>query len=70
MRARYPCLQVRFDNEEALRHVLKDAFEQVHPEYSNTRWETLASNGRGEKSVRTMKRNGTASERCSFLSGY
>ena len=33
MRARYPCLQVRSDNEEALKHVLKDACEQVHLEY-------------------------------------
>ena len=32
MRAKYPCLQVRSDNEEALRHVLKDACEQVHLE--------------------------------------
>ena len=55
MRARYPSLQVRSDNEEALKHVLKDACEQVHLEYSNTRLETLASNGRGENSVRTMK---------------
>ena len=55
VRARYPCLQVRSDNEEALHHVLKDACEQVHLEYSNTRLETLASNGRGENSVRTMK---------------
>ena len=45
---------MRSDNEEALKHVLKDAFEQVHLEYSNTRLETLASNGRGENSVRTM----------------
>ena len=29
--------------------------EQVHLEYSNTRLETPASNGRGENSVRTMK---------------
>ena len=55
MRARYPSLQVRSDNEEALKHVLKDACEQVHLEYSNTRLETLASNGRGKNSVRTMK---------------
>ena len=55
MRARYPCLQVRSDNEEALKHVLKDACEQVHLEYSNTRLETPASNGRGEHSVRAMK---------------
>ena len=54
-RARYPCLQVTSDTEEALRHVLKDACGQVHLEYSNTRLETLASNGRGENSVRTMK---------------
>ena len=55
MRAIYPCLQVRSDNEEASKHVLKDACEQVHLEYSNTRLETLASNGRGENSVRAMK---------------
>ena len=53
-RARYPCLQVRSDNEEALRHVLKDACEQVHLECSYTRLETPASNGRGEHSFRTM----------------
>ena len=46
---------MRSDNEEALRHVLKDAREQVHLEYSTTRLETPASNGRGENSVRTMK---------------
>ena len=55
MRARYPCLQVRSVNEEALRHVLKDACEQVHLECSNTRLETPASNVRSENSVRTMK---------------
>ena len=55
MRARYPSSQVRSDNEEALKHVLKDACEQVHLEYSNKRLETLASKGRGENSVRTMK---------------
>ena len=55
MRARYPSLQVRSDNEEALKHVLKDAREQVHLEHSNTRMETPASSGRGENSVRTMK---------------
>ena len=55
MRARCPCLQVRSDNGEALEHVLKDACEQVHLEYSNTRLETPASNGRGENSVRAMK---------------
>ena len=36
-------------------HVLKDACEQVHLEYSNGRLETPASNGRGENSVRAMK---------------
>ena len=55
MRARYPCLQMRSDNEEALKHVLKDACEQVHLEYSNTRLESPASDGRGENSVRAMK---------------
>ena len=55
MRARYPCLQMRSDNEEAMRHVLKDACEHVHLECSNTRLGTPASNGRGENSVRTMK---------------
>ena len=71
MRARYLCFQVRSDNEEALKHVLKDACEQVHLEYSITRLETPASNGRGENSVRTMKEgDGTASERCCLLVGY
>ena len=51
----YSCLQVRSDNEEALTHVLKDACEQVHLEYSNTHLETPASNGRGENRVRAMK---------------
>ena len=46
---------MRSDNEEALKRVLKDACEQVHLEYSNTRLETPASNGRGENSVRAMK---------------
>ena len=55
MRARYPSLEVRSDNEEALRHALKDACEQVHFEYGNTRLETPASNGRGGNSVRTSK---------------
>ena len=32
MRATYHNLQVRSDNEEALKHVLKDACEQVHLE--------------------------------------
>ena len=50
-----PSLQVRSVNEEALKHVLKDACEQVHLEYSNTRLETPASNGRGGNSVRAMK---------------
>ena len=66
MRARDPSLQVRSDNEEALKHVLKDACEPVHLEYSNTRLETLASNGRGGNSVRTMKEM-VQRERCSFL---
>ena len=35
--------------------MLKDACEQVHLEYNNTRLEPLASNGRGENSVRTIK---------------
>ena len=35
--------------------MLKDACEQVHLEYSSTRLETQASNGRGENSVRIMK---------------
>ena len=55
MRARHPSLQVRSDKEEALRHVLKDACEQVHLEYSNTRLETPAFNGRGGNSFRTME---------------
>ena len=55
MRARYLSLQVGSDNEEALRHVLKDACEQVHLQYSKTGLETPASNGRGENSVRTME---------------
>ena len=46
MRARYPSLQVRSDDEEPLKHVLKDACGQVHLEYSDTRLETPASNGR------------------------
>ena len=32
MRARYPCLSVRSDNEEALKRVLTDACEQMHKE--------------------------------------
>ena len=39
MRARYPSLQVRSDDEEALKHVLTEACKQVHLEYSNTRLE-------------------------------
>ena len=35
--------------------MLKDACEQVHLEYSDTRLEIPASSGRGENSVRTMK---------------
>ena len=46
---------MRSDSEETLKHVLKDACEQVHLECSNTRLETPASTGRGENSVRTMK---------------
>ena len=46
---------MRSDNEEVLKHVLEDACEQVHLEYSKTRLETPASNGRGENSVRAMK---------------
>ena len=46
---------MRSDNEEGLKHVLKNACEKVHLEYSNTRLETPASTGRGENSVRTMK---------------
>ena len=46
---------MRSDNEEALKNVLKEACEQVHLEYSDTRLETPASNGRGENSVRAMK---------------
>ena len=48
-------LQARSDNEEALKRVLKDACEQVHLEYSNTRLETPASNRRGENSFQAMK---------------
>ena len=56
MRARYPCLQVRSDNEEALKHVLKDAHvNKCILSTVNTRLETPASSGRGENSVRTMK---------------
>ena len=55
MRAGCLSLQGRSDNEEASGRVLKDACEQVHLEYSNTRLETPASNGRGENSVRTME---------------
>ena len=53
-RAIYPSLQVRSDNEEPLKHVLK-AGEQVHLEYSNTRLETPATDGRCENSVRAAK---------------
>ena len=54
LKARYPSLQVRSDNEEALKRVLQDACEQEHLEYSNTRLETPASNCRGENSARAM----------------
>ena len=47
--------QVRFENEIALRHVLKNVCELVHLECSNICLEFLASNGRGENFVRTMK---------------
>ena len=46
---------MRSDTEEVLKHVLKDACDQVHLEYSNTHLETPASKGRGENSVRAMK---------------
>ena len=51
----YPSLQVRSDNKESLKHVLTAACEQVHLEFSNSRPETPASNGRGENSVLTTK---------------
>ena len=57
MRARYPCLHVRSVNEEALKHVPdrrvrvnKYTWKTVTPVF-----ETPASNGRGENSVRAMK---------------
>ena len=55
LRAKYPSLQVRSDNEETLKYFLTAACEDVHLEYSNTRWETPAWNGRRENSVRTAK---------------
>ena len=55
MRARYPSVQVRSDNEEALKDVLKDACEKVHLAYGDTRSENPASDGSGGNSVRTMK---------------
>ena len=55
MRARYPSLQSEVRQWVALKHVPKDACEQVHLEYSNTRLELLASNGRGENSVSAMQ---------------
>ena len=61
---------MRSDNEEALKHVLNYACEQVHLEYSNTRLENLASNGRGENSVPNHERDGTASENAVFLVGH
>ena len=48
MRACYPSLQVRSDNEKALEHVLTAAGEEVHLEYSTTWLETPAPDGRGE----------------------
>ena len=53
MRARYPSIQVRSVNEEALRHVLTSACEQTHIDYSNTRVETPPSNGRSDNSCVT-----------------
>ena len=70
MRSRYSSLQVRSDNEEALKHVLKDACEQVHLEHSNTLLETPASSGRGENSVRTMKEMIQRQKDAVFLVGY
>ena len=70
MRARDPCLQVRSDIEEALKHVLKDACEQVHLENSNTRLGTPASNGRGVNSVRTMKEMVQCQKDAVFFVGY
>ena len=48
-------MRARSDNEGSLKHVLKDACEQVRLECSNTRLKTPASCGRGENSVRTTK---------------
>ena len=70
MRARYPSLQLRSDSEEALRHVLKDASEQVHLEYSNTRLETPASKGREENGVRTRKEMVQRQKDAVFLVGH
>ena len=53
--ARYPGLQVRSDNEEALKHVLKDACDQVHLEYSNTLWKLLHPMVEVKTVVRAMK---------------
>ena len=53
--ARYPSLQVTSESEEALKHVLTAACEEVHLEHSNTWLETPASDGRGENSVKAMK---------------
>ena len=55
MRARYPSIQGRSDNEDALRHVLTSACEQIHVDYSNTSTDTPPPNGSGENTVRTMK---------------
>ena len=56
IRARYPSLQVRSDSEEALEHLLTTTGEEVHLEYSTTWLETPASDGRGENSVRAMRK--------------
>ena len=71
MRARYHSLQVISDNEEALKHVLKDACEQVHLEYSDKRvWKLLHPMVEVTTVFRTMKEMVPASKRCSFLVGH
>ena len=55
MRRKHPILQVRSDSEETLKHVLKEACEQLHLEYSNTRLGAPACSGRSENNVRLMK---------------
>ena len=47
---------MRSDYEEALKHVLKDACEKVHLEYSNTRLETPAPKGRSEPMKEMVQR--------------